>query len=69
MFANGCFVSDAHHRFDDPTSRGGRIVATGTPEEVAGVEGSYTGRHLAGLVTPKAPRAKRSRPKKVPAAA
>ena len=48
---------------------GGRIVATGTPEEVAGVEGSYTGRHLAGLVTPKAPRAKRSRPKKVPAAA
>ena len=26
---------------------GGEIVATGTPEEVAAVEGSYTGRFLA----------------------
>ena len=25
---------------------GGRVVATGTPEEVAGVEGSYTGAFL-----------------------
>src|SRR5689334_517659 len=48
---------------------GGTIVATGTPEEVAAVEGSYTGHHLTGLVKPAAPRAKRSRPKKVPAAA
>jgi len=48
---------------------GGTIVATGTPEEVAAVEGSYTGHHLKGLVKPAAPRAKRSRPKKVPAAA
>ncbi|MGD9737550.1 MAG: excinuclease ABC subunit UvrA [Solirubrobacterales bacterium] len=29
---------------------GGEIVAVGTPEEVAGVEGSYTGRFLAELV-------------------
>jgi excinuclease ABC subunit A len=29
---------------------GGRIVAQGTPEQVAGVEGSYTGRFLRPLV-------------------
>ncbi|SNC59455.1 Excinuclease ABC subunit A [Kytococcus aerolatus] len=29
---------------------GGRVVATGTPEEVARVEGSHTGRFLAGLL-------------------
>jgi excinuclease ABC subunit A len=32
---------------------GGQIVATGTPEEVAAVEGSYTGRFLAELVEPR----------------
>ena len=48
---------------------GGTIVATGTPEEVAAVEASYTGHHLKGLVKPATPRAKRSRPKKVAAAA
>ena len=32
---------------------GGRIVATGTPEEVAAVAASYTGRFLADLL-PKA---------------
>ena len=31
---------------------GGEIIATGTPEEVAAVAGSYTGRFLAGMVTP-----------------
>jgi excinuclease ABC subunit A len=31
---------------------GGEIVATGTPEEVAAVKGSYTGRFLAELVEP-----------------
>jgi len=37
------------------------VVATGTPEEVAAVEGSYTGRFLAELVEPMtAPKAKRS---------
>ena len=29
---------------------GGRIVATGTPEKVAKVEGSYTGRFLAPML-------------------
>jgi excinuclease ABC subunit A len=38
---------------------GGTVVATGTPEEVAGTPGSYTGQFLAGLVTPAAPTARR----------
>jgi excinuclease ABC subunit A len=46
---------------------GGEIVAAGTPEEVAAVEGSYTGRFLAGIVEPRARRAPRRQ--KVPAAA
>ena len=29
-------------------NKGGRIVAQGTPEEVARVKGSYTGRYLRG---------------------
>jgi len=35
---------------------GGEIVATGTPEEVAAVRGSYTGRFLAELVEPAKPK-------------
>jgi excinuclease ABC subunit A len=31
---------------------GGQIVAVGTPEELAAVPGSYTGRFLADLVEP-----------------
>ncbi len=43
---------------------GGRLVATGTPEAVAAVAGSYTGEFLAALVTPapaatRKPRARR----------
>ena len=34
---------------------GGEIVAVGTPEEVAAVAGSYTGRFLAELVEPAKP--------------
>jgi excinuclease ABC subunit A len=34
---------------------GGEIIATGTPEQVAAVTGSYTGRFLAGLVAPAKP--------------
>jgi excinuclease ABC subunit A len=34
---------------------GGEIVATGTPEQVAAVPGSYTGRFLAELVEPEKP--------------
>jgi len=49
---------------------GGRLVAAGTPEEVAGTPGSHTGSFLAELVTPAAPRARRGRAReKVPAAA
>ncbi len=32
---------------------GGEVVATGTPEQVAAVEGSYTGSFLAELVEPE----------------
>jgi excinuclease ABC subunit A len=50
---------------------GGRVVAAGTPEEVAGMPDSHTGRFLAELVTPaaakvqtpKAPGRKRARAK------
>src|SRR6478609_1389775 len=35
---------------------GGEIVATGTPEEVAAVKGSYTGSFLSGLVVPAKPK-------------
>jgi excinuclease ABC subunit A len=46
---------------------GGEIVATGTPEEVAAVPGSYTGRFLAELVEPAKP--KRSSRRREPVAA
>ena len=32
---------------------GGTLVATGTPEEVAGVEGSHTGRYLRDMLKPR----------------
>ncbi|HKA67070.1 MAG TPA: excinuclease ABC subunit UvrA [Solirubrobacterales bacterium] len=35
---------------------GGEVIATGTPEEVAAVKGSYTGRFLSGMVEPARPR-------------
>ena len=35
---------------------GGEVVATGTPEEVAATESSYTGGFLADLVEPASPR-------------
>jgi excinuclease ABC subunit A len=47
---------------------GGKLVAQGTPEQVAGTEGSHTGRFLAEIVTP-ATRKKRGARAKVPAAA
>ena len=46
---------------------GGRIMATGTPEEVAAVADSHTGDFLRALVEPAAPKARRRR--KVAAAA
>ena len=33
--------------------RGGYVVATGTPEEVAGAENSYTGQFLKKLLRPR----------------
>ncbi len=38
---------------------GGEVVATGTPEQVAGLSDSYTGRFLADLVEPEAPKVRR----------
>jgi excinuclease ABC subunit A len=40
---------------------GGELIATGTPEEVAAVAGSYTGRFLAELVEPAKPKRSRRR--------
>ena len=48
---------------------GGRLVASGTPEEVAAIEGSYTGRFLADIVEPRARARRAPRRQKVPAAA
>jgi excinuclease ABC subunit A len=47
---------------------GGEIVATGTPEEVAAVNGSYTGRFLRELVRPAKPK-RRSAKRELSAAA
>ena len=48
---------------------GGELVASGTPEEVAAVEGSYTGQFLAGIVEPRERPRRAARRQKVPAAA
>ena len=37
---------------------GGEVVASGTPEEIAGAAGSYTGQFLAAYVKPKKSRRK-----------
>ncbi len=42
---------------------GGRLIATGTPEDVAAVEGSYTGGFLAELLPAKARRRRRPAPR------
>jgi excinuclease ABC subunit A len=46
---------------------GGEVVATGTPEEVAAIESSYTGRFLAGLLEPAKPKRARKRREQVAA--
>ena len=48
---------------------GGKLVAAGTPEQVAAVAGSYTGRFLADIVQPAAPKRRRAGRSKVAAAA
>jgi excinuclease ABC subunit A len=47
---------------------GGEVVATGTPEEVAAVAGSYTGRFLAELLEPQK-KPKRGAKRRLPVAA
>ena len=47
---------------------GGKLVAQGTPEQVAGTEGSHTGRFLAEIVKP-APARSGGHARSVPAAA
>src|SRR5215211_6867272 len=47
---------------------GGKLVAQGTPEQVAGTKGSHTGRFLRGIVKPPPARKRRTRTS-VPAAA
>jgi excinuclease ABC subunit A len=58
-------IKTADHLIDlgpEGGEEGGEVVATGTPEEVAAVEGSYTGRFLAKLLEPAKPaRSKRAR--------
>ena len=50
---------------------GGTLMASGTPEEIAAVESSYTGRFLRGLTTPakRKPAARKRTARKVAAAA
>ena len=54
-------IKTADHLIDlgpEGGAGGGRIVAVGTPEEVAAVKDSYTGRYLKPLLKPKARRAR-----------
>jgi excinuclease ABC subunit A len=58
-------IKTADHLIDlgpEGGEEGGEVVATGTPEEVAAVAGSYTGRFLLGLVEPKRRGGKRREP-------
>jgi excinuclease ABC subunit A len=64
-------IKTADHLIDlgpEGGEEGGEVVATGTPEEVAAVPGSYTGRFLAGLVEPAKPK-RASRKRREPVAA
>jgi excinuclease ABC subunit A len=48
---------------------GGEVIAVGTPEEVAAVQTSYTGRYLADIVEPKVTRKRKPARKRTPVAA
>jgi excinuclease ABC subunit A len=64
-------IKTADHLIDlgpEGGEEGGEVVATGTPEEVAAVEGSYTGRFLSGLVEPAKPK-RAARKRREPVAA
>jgi excinuclease ABC subunit A len=63
-------IKTADHLVDlgpDGGEEGGEVIATGTPEQVAAVAASHTGRFLAELVEPAKP--KRSRKRREPVAA
>jgi excinuclease ABC subunit A len=65
-------IKSADHLIDlgpEGGEHGGEVVATGTPEHVAGVPDSYTGAFLAQLVEPETPRIKKSRKRREPVAA
>jgi excinuclease ABC subunit A len=65
-------IKTADHLIDlgpEGGEEGGEVVATGTPEEVAAVEGSYTGRFLTGLVEPAKPKKRAARKRREPVAA
>jgi len=64
-------IKTADHLVDlgpDGGEEGGEVIATGTPEEVAAVEASHTGRFLAELVEPAKP-ARAARKRREPVAA
>jgi excinuclease ABC subunit A len=64
-------IKTADHLIDlgpEGGEEGGEVVATGTPEEVAAVADSYTGRFLTGLVEPAKPK-RSSRKRREPVAA
>ena len=51
-------IKTADHIIDigpEGGSGGGRVIATGTPEDIAASAGSYTGRFLAPLLAPAKP--------------
>jgi excinuclease ABC subunit A len=65
-------IKSADHLIDlgpEGGEQGGEVVATGTPEHVAGVPGSYTGAFLAELVEAEAPKVKGRRRRREPVAA
>ena len=45
---------------------GGTLMAAGTPEEIAAVEASYTGRFMRTLITPAKPKPKPAARKRAP---
>jgi excinuclease ABC subunit A len=64
-------IKTADHLIDlgpEGGEEGGEVVATGTPEEVAAVAGSYTGRFLTEMVEPVKPK-RASRKRREPVAA
>ncbi len=57
-------IKSADHLIDlgpDGGEAGGKVIATGTPEQIAGHPESYTGQFLADLVEPQAPTIRKTR--------